>query len=69
MENKILQLDGYIPPCGIYNGGCPNYMREKNRCEGAKKDCKTGKCKGIYASCIEKKGLEFCHQCKSYPCS
>ncbi len=37
MENKILQYDGFIPPCGIFCGSCPNYTREKNRCEGAKK--------------------------------
>jgi len=32
-------------------------MREKNRCEGAEKGCKTRKCKGIYVCCIEKKNL------------
>ncbi len=69
MENKILQYDGFIPPCGIFCGGCPIYTREKNSCEGANKGCKSRKCKGIYVCCIEIKGLEFCHQCKSYPCS
>lgn len=44
-------------------------MRDKNRCKGAVKACKTRKCKGIYVCCIEKKGLEFCYECNSYLCS
>lgn len=59
----------FIPPCGIFCCGCPNFTREKNKCPGADKGCKTRKCKGIYVCCIEKKGLEFCYQCKSFPCS
>ncbi len=44
-------------------------LHEKKKCQGAEIGCKTRKCKSIYVCCVEKKGLEFCHQCKSYPCS
>ncbi len=64
-----LKYNGFIPPCGIFCGGCPVFSREKNACMGAEIGCKTRKCKGIYVCCIEKKGLEFCHQCKTYPCN
>lgn len=60
---------GRVPPCGIFCGGCPNYVREKDRCSGAESHCHKRKCKGIYVCCVEKKGLEFCHQCPSFPCS
>ena len=66
---KQLEYIGFVPPCGIYCGGCPNYVRNKNRCEGAETGCKTRKCKRIYVCCIEKKGLNFCYQCKTFPCS
>ena len=69
MANKIMAYEGFIPPCGIYCGGCPSYKKLKNPCPGAEKGCKTRRCKGIYVCCIEKKGLEFCHQCKTYPCN
>lgn len=69
MDKLDFTYNGFIPPCGIYCGSCPNFTREKNKCEGAEIGCKKRKCKGIYVCCIEKKGLEFCHQCKAYPCS
>jgi hypothetical protein len=69
MENTKNQYNGFVPPCGIYCGTCPNFIREKNKCLGAEIHCKSRKCKGIYICCVEKKGLEFCHQCNSYPCS
>ncbi len=69
MDSKALKYSGFVPPCGIFCGGCPIFTRDKNRCEGAEKRCKTRKCKGIYVCCIEKKGLEFCYECKLYPCS
>jgi hypothetical protein len=68
-EQQKIKYYGYIPPCGIYCGSCPNFTREKNRCAGADQACKSRKCKGIYVCCIEKKDLEFCYQCKSYPCA
>lgn len=60
---------GFIPPCGIYCGECPNYLREKNPCLGAEVHCKNRKCKGIFVCCKEKKGLNFCFECKTFPCS
>lgn len=69
MDKSLIKYKGFIPPCGIYCGTCPNFTRQKNKCEGFEKGCKARKCKGIYVCCIEKKGLEFCHQCDKYPCS
>lgn len=61
---------GYVPPCGIFCGGCPRYNSgKKNSCSGAESHCKERKCKSIYVCCVEKKGLEYCHQCKAFPCS
>jgi hypothetical protein len=64
-----LKYKGFVPPCGIFCGRYPNFIRPNNRCEGAEAGCKTRKCKGIYVCCIEMKGLEFCYQCANYPCS
>ncbi len=69
MDKLHLKYTGFVPPCGIYCGGCPSYTREKNKCKGAEIGCKTRKCKGIYVCCVEKKKLEFCYQCQIYPCS
>jgi hypothetical protein len=69
MNKAALNYKGFVPPCGIFCGSCPLYTREKNPCKGAEVSCKTKKCKGFYVCCIEKKGLNYCFQCKSYPCS
>ncbi|KNY29922.1 DUF3795 domain-containing protein [Pseudobacteroides cellulosolvens] len=63
------KYNGFVPPCGIYCGGCPNYLRYKNPCLGAEKHCKERNCKSIYVCCKEKKGYEFCFECKTFPCS
>lgn len=68
-DRQKIEYNGFIPPCGIFCGGCPNFTRDKNICKGFEAGCKTRKCKGIYVCCIENKGLEFCHQCQKYPCS
>ena len=61
--------NGYVPPCGIYCGGCSRYQNgKKNSCDGAEVHCKTNGCKSIYQCSLER-GLEFCHECGSYPCS
>ncbi|MDF2802931.1 MAG: putative acetyltransferase [Anaerocolumna sp.] len=52
---------GFIPPCAIYCGDCPNYTKKNNSCER--------KCKGIFVCCKEKKGLDYCYECKSFPCA
>ena len=47
MDNIELKYSGFVPPCGIYCGACPNFKREKNKCEGLENGCKARKCKGI----------------------
>lgn len=62
------KYDGRIPPCGIYCGGCSKYKNgKKNACDGAETGCR--KCKTIYVCCVEKKGLDYCHECDAFPCS
>ena len=63
------EYNGFIPPCGIYCGKCPNYLRDKNPCLGAEIHCKNRKCKGIFICCKEKKGHNFCYECKIFPCN
>ena len=69
MDKSLITHKVFVPPCGIYCRTCPNFTRQNNKCEGFENGCKARKCKGIYVCCIEKKGLEFCHQCEKYPCS
>lgn len=59
---------GLIPCCGIFCGGCSNYIRIKNTCFGAEKQCVERRC-GIYKCCVEKKSHRFCFECKTFPCS
>jgi hypothetical protein len=60
---------GFVPPCGIFCGGCPNYRRANNGCEGAEVHCRKRRCKGIYVCCVERRGLRFCHECPTFPCA
>lgn len=61
------EYQGTVPPCAIFCGACPKYIRDKQACLGAEKHCR--KCKSIYICCREKKGLNYCYECKSFPCS
>lgn len=63
------EYKGFIPPCGIYCGQCPNYLREKNRCQGAEEHCKKRMCKTIYICCKEKRNHNFCYECNIFPCN
>ena len=65
----IKQYNDFIPPCGIYCGGCPRYLRKKDPCLGAGEHCKKRRCKGIFVCCSEKKNYNYCYECKSFPCS
>ena len=65
----IQAYHGFVPPCGVYCGGCPVYQRKSNGCPGAEVRCRTRRCKTIYVCCVEKRGLRHCHECASYPCS
>jgi len=70
LGGKMLQVyTGYVPPCGIFCGGCPVYKRPRNGCAGAETRCKVRRCKGLYVCCVEKRGLRFCHECPIYPCA
>ena len=68
-ENDSVTISGFIPPCGIYCGRCPNFLRLNSACEGAEKHCTDRKCKGIFVCCKEKKGFDFCFECGTFPCS
>ena len=59
---------GKTPPCGVYCGDCPHYTREKNPCPGADIRCAERRCKSFFTCCVEKKGLDYCFECHSYPC-
>ena len=63
------KYNSYIPPCGIFCGGCPVYSRGKNPCLGAKEHCENRRCKGIYVCCVENKEKDFCYECAIFPCS
>lgn len=58
---------GFVPPCGVYCGGCYRYKREKNRCPGGE-GCKARQCKTIFM-CTQKREIVFCHECNIFPCS
>lgn len=59
---------GTIPPCGVYCGGCPVYVRERKPCPGAEvsQRCVQKGCR--FHLCAQKKEVERCHQCDEYPC-
>ena len=63
-----LPYNDKVPCCGVFCGGCSFYTREKRTCNGASTRCVERKC-GFYKCCVEKKGLQFCHECKTFPCS
>jgi hypothetical protein len=65
----VTEYRGYVPPCGIFCGGCPRYLRERNPCPGAEIRCLQRKCKGIYVCCVEKRQYRFCFECDISPCS
>ncbi len=69
MENSFFDKNVFVPPCGINCKKCPNSSRSQNPCKGLAAGCKTRKCKGIYVCCVEKQQLEFCFQCRKFPCS
>jgi len=62
------KYNGQLPCCGIYCGTCPKFMRDNNGCLGAEGHCEVRRCV-IYKCCAEKKGLPFCSECKTFPCS
>ena len=59
---------GLIPPCAIFCGTCPKYLRKENNCPGAGKHCKDIECE-IFKCCIDKNKKQFCYECGDFPCS
>ncbi len=59
---------GRVPPCGVFCGGCPNYLRERNPCPGAQlsRRCALKACR--FYTCSQEKGIAHCCQCREYPC-
>ncbi len=66
---KHKKYKGKIPPCGIFCGSCPKYLKENDPCKGADVECLERKCKTIYECCVDKRGYKHCHECKNFPCS
>jgi len=67
MNSNKVDYTGKIPPCGIYCGTCPVYVRNQNKCKGMHDGCLRRKCKGIF-QCAEKRGITHCGYCSIYPC-
>ena len=67
--NQVAPYRDFIPPCGIFCGACPIFLREKKPCPGAAIHCRERQCKGIYVCCIETRGHRFCYECEIFPCS
>ena len=68
MSDLLKEYHGRVPPCGIFCGGCPVYVRERKPCPGAQasRRCETKECR--FYVCATQKGVRFCHQCNEYPC-
>lgn len=59
---------GRIPACGVFCGGCPTYVRDKDPCPGATiNNVRCEACKTFHLCCKEK-GITHCHQCETFPC-
>jgi hypothetical protein len=67
-ENKIKYYGGRIPACGVFCGGCPMYLKDKNPCPGAEiNQARCEKCKTFHLCCREH-NITHCFQCKIFPC-
>lgn len=64
----LKEYNGTVPPCCVFCGGCPTYLKEKKPCPGAEisQRCESRNCR--YFLCSAEKGVTFCHQCDQYPC-
>ena len=50
--------------CGFYCGACPTYI--KGGCRGCAEEHTTGDC--FTRDCVKEKKLNFCGECKNFPC-
>ncbi|MBN2387579.1 MAG: DUF3795 domain-containing protein [Anaerolineales bacterium] len=59
---------GHLPPCGIFCGGCPVYVRTRKPCPGAQASqrCQQKACR--FQVCCTGHGVQHCCQCAEYPC-
>ena len=58
MDEKLLGK------CGFYCGACPTYIR--GGCRGCEEEHATGDC--FTRDCVKEKKLNFCGECKNFPC-
>lgn len=65
----LKKYNGRIPACGIFCGGCPNYIRTKRCCKGAEHNIeRCNRCKSFHLCCKDRE-IEYCYQCSSFPCA
>ena len=50
--------------CGFYCGACPTYI--KGGCRGCEEEHTPGDC--FTRDCVKEKKLNFCVECKNFPC-
>jgi hypothetical protein len=76
MEESAFIPDGY---CGLYCASCASYLATKKgeaerlphgeNCRGCKSDVVGSWCSQCpLKACARQKGVEFCVQCKGFPC-
>jgi hypothetical protein len=53
-----------LAKCGFYCGACPTYV--KGGCRGCEDEHNDGDC--FTRDCVKEKNLNFCGECKSFPC-
>lgn len=53
-----------IGKCGFYCGACPTFL--KGSCKGCVFEHEKGDC--FSRDCVIEKGLNFCGECKEFPC-
>lgn len=59
---------GRVPACGVFCGGCPMYLKEKNPCPGSEiNKVRCENCKS-YHLCCKEKGITHCYECETFPC-
>ena len=58
MDEKLLGQ------CGFYCGACPTYI--KGGCSGCEDEHEAGDC--FTRDCVNEKKLNFCGECKNFPC-
>ena len=53
-----------IAKCGFYCGACPTYIN--GICAGCEKEHVSGDC--FTRDCVKEKKLNFCGECRNFPC-